>query len=90
MANQELINNKCKSISSVCPHCHAGIDGAGLGLFWDFDETAWRCIFCGHRSFEQKKKTEAELLEETLWDQILATLDTEEKEQEQNRDEKDD
>ena len=89
MANQEIIES-CKSNSSVCPHCHAGMDGTGLGLFWDFDEIAWRCIFCGHRSFENKRKTEAEMLEEALWDQILIAFDGRGREQEQNQDEEDD
>jgi DNA-directed RNA polymerase subunit RPC12/RpoP len=62
----------------ACPHCGAGTDGIVLGLFWDSREEAWRCVLCGHRSFEQKKLTAAQLQEETLWDKILTTYEVEE------------
>jgi hypothetical protein len=35
-------------------------------------------VLCGHRSFERKRQTAAQLQEETLWDKILATCEREE------------
>lgn len=63
----------------TCPHCNTGIDGMALGLFWDPYEKSWRCITCGHRTFERRKKHHAELLEDMLWDRVLATFEQEEK-----------
>jgi hypothetical protein len=34
-----------------------------------------RCVICGHRSFKQKRQTDAWLREEMLWDKILAFYD---------------
>jgi len=62
----------------ACPHCGAGTDKMVLGLFWDSREEAWRCVLCGHRSFERMRQTDAQLQEETLWDKILAVYDREE------------
>ena len=78
MATRETIDESKGSITLSCPHCNAGNDGVGLGLIWDFNEDAWRCILCGHRSFQQKQKTKAEILEEYLWDRILASIPPEE------------
>ncbi len=75
-----------KSSLLTCPHCRAGEDGSILGLFWDTSENSWRCLTCGHRSFEQKKRSYAELLDEMLWDQVLASFE-QEKEQEHPWDE---
>jgi hypothetical protein len=78
MSIRETIDESNRSSSLSCPHCNAGMDGVGLGLIWDFGEDAWRCILCGHRTFQKKQKTKAEILEETLWDRILASISLEE------------
>jgi hypothetical protein len=74
MAEREMFGERLKPVTLFCPHCFAGIDGVVLGLIWDSNEDAWRCIHCGHRTFEQKPKTNVELLEEALWDRVLASI----------------
>jgi len=59
----------------ICPHCRAGEDEISLGLFWDLSEKAWRCIACGHRSYERRPKTQAQLLEDLVWDRVLESLE---------------
>jgi hypothetical protein len=61
----------------ACPHCGAGHAEATLGLFWDIGEEAWRCIFCGYRSFERKHRTFAQIMEDRLWDKVLGALEEE-------------
>ncbi len=78
MDTMEIIDARNPADLLACPHCGAGTDGIVLGLFWDSREEAWRCVLCGHRSFEQKRQTAAQLQEETLWDKILATYEREE------------
>lgn len=73
----------------VCPHCGSGQDGTILGLFWEEYEKAWRCIVCGHRTFERRKKSPAELVEDKIWDRILDILDSEEESREHRPGEED-
>ena len=47
MIIQKITGQPQRACSLPCPHCRAGADGKDLGLFWDFYEDAWRCIFCG-------------------------------------------
>lgn len=62
----------------TCPHCGAGKDGITLGLFWDSRERSWRCLICSHRTFERRKRSQAEILEDMMWDRVLAAFDQEE------------
>ena len=78
MDTAEMIDGRNHADLLACPHCGAGMDGVVLGLFWDSCEEAWRCVLCGHRSFERKAQTYAQLYEEALWDKILAVYDEEE------------
>jgi DNA-directed RNA polymerase subunit RPC12/RpoP len=55
----------------ACPHCFAGVEEAVVGLFWESSEKAWRCLYCGHRSFERPRRTVAQLLDDALWDELL-------------------
>jgi DNA-directed RNA polymerase subunit RPC12/RpoP len=75
MDTVEMIDVTNPAALLACPHCGAGMDGVVLGLFWDSREDAWRCVLCGHRSFEQKRQTDAQLQEDRLWDKILAIYD---------------
>ena len=61
-----------------CPHCHAGNNGLTVGLYWDINEEAWRCFECGHRIYEKKIKTQAQLLEDLKWERVFATFENEE------------
>ncbi len=61
----------------ACPHCRAGDDGQTLGLFWDETEGAWRCMLCGHRTFDRRRMSCAEMMGERLWDRIIDLLDRE-------------
>ena len=79
MIIQKITGQPQRACSLPCPHCRAGADGKDLGLFWDFYEDAWRCIFCGYRSFEQIKQTSTRVLEDIIWDNVLATIEEEEK-----------
>jgi hypothetical protein len=74
MLNEEIIDVHNRTEGLPCPHCQAGRDQGKLGLIWDCSEEAWRCLLCGHRSFLQKKRSETEIAEERLWDQILTSL----------------
>ena len=55
-----------------CPHCHAGNNGLTVGLYWDINEEAWRCFECGHRIYEKKIITQAQLLEDLKWERVFA------------------
>lgn len=61
----------------ACPHCRAGEDGETLGLLWDSGEGAWRCLLCGHRTFDRRHMTYAEYIDDQLWDRIIDLLDEE-------------
>lgn len=83
MIDLDIINCTLKRKGPLsCPHCRAGEDGNSVGLFWDLNEKAWRCISCGHRSYERKQRTQAQLLEELVWDQVLESMDPLEKKEE--------
>jgi transposase-like protein len=59
----------------ACPHCGSGRDLKVVGLFWDIDEKSWRCLTCGHRTFERRYKTQAQLQEDAVWDAVLASFE---------------
>jgi len=62
-----------------CPHCGAGVDGATVGLYWDFDDRCWQRIMCGCRVYEQvlRLRSEAEIAAERVWDEIFDDLNDE-------------
>ena len=63
----------------ACPHCHAGADGATVGLYWDFDDYCWQCIICGYREYERiaHRRSKAENAAERIWDECFDALDKE-------------
>lgn len=72
-------NGKETDHALTCPHCGTGGDEKTVGLYWETDERCWRCVICGFREYEhtigpQKK---AEIVAESIWDQVLDALDKE-------------
>lgn len=57
--------------ASACPHCGAGHDYAVVGLTWDRDEQAWRCLLCGYRTFPRPRRSLAQMKEERLWERLV-------------------
>ena len=78
MDSAEMVSEINQPDVLACPHCGTGRDGVALGLFWDSYEVAWKCVICGHRSFEHKKRTDSQLREERVWDKLLEAYDREE------------
>ncbi len=60
------------SARSACPHCGAGQDTAVVGLTWDCDEQAWRCVLCGHRTFPRPRRSPSQIEAELLWERLVA------------------
>jgi len=72
-------NGREERAPNECPHCGAGADGVTVGLFWDFGDHCWRCVTCGFRVYEHaaRPRTQAEIVAEKLWDEVLYALDSE-------------
>lgn len=76
MDAREIVSNPSEpgavsSTRSSCPHCGAGHDYAVVGLTWDRDEQAWRCLLCGHRTFPHPRPSPAQVKEELLWERLI-------------------
>lgn len=61
--------------SLACPHCSAGVDRTVVGLFWDCEEGAWRCLLCGHRTFERPRRSQAQIAADRIWEQLFPSSD---------------
>lgn len=59
----------------ACPHCRAGFEHTVVGLFWDCDELSWRCLLCGHRSYDRPRRSDAEITTDHLWEQLFPSVD---------------
>lgn len=59
----------------ACPHCKAGFEHTVLGLFWDRDEASWRCLLCGHRTFDRPRRRRADIIADRLWEQLFPSTD---------------
>lgn len=73
-------NGREERAPNECPHCGAGADGVTVGLFWDFGDHCWRCVTCGFRVYGHalQPRTQAEIVAERIWDDLLDALDREE------------
>ncbi len=80
---RKIENGKENGHAPVCPHCGAGRNEKSVGLYWESDDRCWRCVVCGYRGYEHaiKPRTKAEIVAESLWDQVLDALDKEKSEQ---------
>jgi hypothetical protein len=59
----------------ACPHCRAGFEHTVVGLFWDRDEASWRCLLCGHRTYDRPRRSDAEITTDRLWEQLFPSVD---------------
>jgi hypothetical protein len=55
----------------VCPHCNAGMDRGVVGLFWDGEESSWRCLLCGCRTFERPSRSRSQIMADQVWEQLF-------------------
>lgn len=83
MSKKNNYNTKENGHALACPHCGAGTDRVTVGLSWDFNDHCWRCVICGYRGYEHsiKPRGKAEIVAESIWDQVLDALDKENSEQ---------
>jgi hypothetical protein len=69
--HHSIANLPDAALPLACPHCNAGMDTQVVGLFWDGDETSWRCLVCGCRTFERAPRSRAEIMADEIWEQLL-------------------
>lgn len=82
MDARETISSPCElgatsSARSACPHCGAGQEYAVVGLTWDHDEQAWRCLLCGHRTFPRPRRSPSQIEADLLWERLVEVADEE-------------